>query len=71
LSNFNNQYSNIGGDGKTSTYNGSTYTISKYNVDYFSKQGKSASKNNITTNINLQKDKFNLLKHSLFEYGKK
>ena len=51
-------------------WQGANYTISKFNVDYFSPKGKSSSINNFTTRRDLETDATKLLKHSLLQYGK-
>lgn len=68
--NFNHQYSDPNADGNRAAWQGANYTISKYNVDYFSPKGKASSINNFTTRRNLERDGTKLLKHSLLQYGK-
>jgi RHS repeat-associated protein len=69
--NFNNQYSTDNADGnRAERWQGANYTVSKFNVDYYSRQGKSSSVNNLTTREKLQTNKFNLLKYSLIQHGK-
>lgn len=71
LDNFNSQYSAPNSDGNRAvSWQGANYTISKFNVDYFSPQGKTSSVNNITTRSNLNQNNFNLLKHALRQYSK-
>jgi len=70
--NFNFQYETDNSDGRRAQlWQGANYTISKYNVDYYSPLGKEASKNNLTTRTKLNNNQYNLLRHALFQYGKK
>jgi RHS repeat-associated protein len=75
---FNAQYRGDNADGNRAVGNrtipgqGANYTIGKYNVDYFSPQGRSSSINNITTRSNLENNKgINLLKHAFQQYVQK
>ena len=68
--NFNNQYVNEG-DGYNAAVYGPTYTISKYNVDYYSPLGKNHSTNNISTRSSLQSNQFKLNRNALFKYNGK
>ncbi|MBX3165148.1 MAG: hypothetical protein KF900_11780 [Bacteroidetes bacterium] len=68
---FDAQYSDPGADGNTAKERGARYTIGVNNVDYHSPQGKSASKNNLTTRNKIETGKFNLPKHALEQYGGK
>ncbi len=68
--NFSLQYEKDGDGRRANKWQGANYTVSKYNVDYFSPKGIDYSVNNLTNRRNLQNNKFNLLKHSLQNYGK-
>ena len=68
--NFNNQYSVPTGDGNQSKIIGNIFTIAGSNVDFFSYEGKSSSKNNLTTRKELQTGSFNILTYALRNYKK-
>ncbi len=68
--NFNNQYSVPGGDGKNAQTIGNIYTMSNFNIDFFSQDGKKSSVNNISSRKNLQNGQFNLLIHALKNFKK-
>ncbi len=60
------------GDGLSAgSRNTSRYTISKFNIDFFSPKGRGASVNNIAPALSLFSNEFNLLKHALEIYSGK
>jgi RHS repeat-associated protein len=67
--NFDNQYSDPTGDGRTAVTRGSdNYSLNKNNLDFYSSKGKADSKNNLSNSQDLFIDKFNVLEHALKNY---
>lgn len=68
---FDAQYREPTSDGESVfRYKDNIYSIGKYGVDYYSPDGKEASKNNLGTRRSLESGKFNIGKHALEQYGK-